>query len=163
MQPYWVRLGLGSIEGAKSILLTPETMKIIPGKYAPLWAVAKSNLSGWYVLLALLILSILSGCQKETEGCWDTPPGCSVEVTAEDVMCGYGAFGDVWLKTNDGLYLQPWDNLTEQKSLIAGQKYSIGYKVVERNDKYKDIYTCMAAVPSAKAIAITCLSAVTNN
>ena len=138
-------------------------MKIIPGKYAPLWAVAKTNLSGWYVLLALLLLSILSGCQKEADEHWYTQAACNMEVTAQDVMCGYGAFKNVWLKTDDGLYLQPWDNLTEQKSLIAGQKYRIGYKVVERNEKYKDIYTCMAAVPSAKAIAITCLSVVTNS
>ncbi|MBC5992873.1 hypothetical protein [Pontibacter cellulosilyticus] len=142
-------------------------MKIIPSKYAPLWAVAKSNLSGWYVLLALLFLSLfMSGCEKgeEITECWEPQVNCSVEVSAERIMCGYGAFNNVWLKTADGAYLQPWYNLTEQKELVPGQKYKIAFKTVERDDKYKDVFYCLAAVPVSEAIVLTCISpAISNN
>ena len=166
MQPSPVLLGLKSVEGANSKLLTPKTMKIIPGKYAPLWAVAKSNLSGWYVLLALLFLSLfMSGCDKEEEiiECWVPETTCDVEVSAEAIMCGYGAFKNVWLKTADGAYLQPWYNVTQQEELVPGQKYKIGFKNVERDDKYKGIYTCAAEVPAAQAIALICISPVASN
>ncbi|MEJ8801046.1 hypothetical protein [Pontibacter sp. H249] len=141
-------------------------MKIIPGKYEPIVAVAKANLSGWYVLLALLFLSVfMSGCEKEEmiAECWELGAECNQEVTATTVICGYGAFGNVWLKTADGSYLQPWHNLAGQNALVSGQKYRIGYKEVERDEKYKNVFTCMAAVPAAKAIALTCLTAATNN
>mgnify|MGYP005752090243 CR=1 FL=1 len=140
-------------------------MKNIPGKIAPLVAVAKSNLSGWYVLLGLLFLSvIMSGCEKEpVEGCWEPQTACSIEVTAESIMCGYGAFGNVWLRAADGSYLQPWHNLTEQKELVAGQKYKIAFKAADRDDKYNNAYTCLAAGPAAQAVTITCLSAATIN
>lgn len=135
-------------------------MKLIPGKYAAFVAIAKSNLSGWYVLLALLFLSVLSGCEKEDmiDGCWIPGTECNREATAVTVTCGYGAFGNVWLKTAEGNYLQPWHNFTDQNELIAGQKYVIGFKTVEKDDKYKDIVTCAAAVPVSQAIALTCLS-----
>lgn len=142
-------------------------MKIIPGKYAPFVAAAKSNLSGWYVLLALLFLSVLfSGCEKEDDliaECWELQATCTLEVTAEKVICGYGAFGNIWLKTADGKLLQPWHSLVDQKSLLDGQKYTVGYKAVERDDKYKDRISCMAALPAAQAVVITCLSATGNN
>ncbi|GAB3199065.1 hypothetical protein GCM10027293_17260 [Pontibacter aydingkolensis] len=106
----------------------------------------------------------MSGCEKEDmiEGCWVPETECTQEVTAETIMCGYGAFGNVWLKTADGSYLQPWHNLTGQNELVNGQKYTIGYKAVEKDDKYKDIVTCKAAVPAAQAVAVTCINTVSN-
>lgn len=139
-------------------------MKNLPGNVAPFVAIAKSNLSGWYILLALLLLSVLSGCEKEDIAvCPEPQITCEVEVTAEQVMCGYGAFRNVWLKSAEGKYLQPWYNATGQKELTPGQKYKIGFSVVERDDKYNDVVTCMAAVPESQAVAILCLSPATSN
>lgn len=137
-------------------------MKIQSNMFAVVVSVAKANLSGWYMLLALLFFSVvLSSCDKDSDG--NLASGCTTEVVAEHITCGSGEFGNVWFKTADGTYLQPWHNLTSTKSIVAGQKYSIGYKATERDGKTFKGFTCLAAVPQSQAIAIYCLSAGTNN
>lgn len=139
-------------------------MRTLLNSFAALAVAAKSNLSGWYVLLALLFLSVLlSGCEKEqlvhTEGGLTSQTGCATEVTAEKVLCGWGAYEDVWFRLGDGTYLQPWENQSGAENISAGTRYYIGYTPATRDDRYKDVLTCMAAVPQAQAIKLTCLKA----
>ena len=127
-------------------------------------AIVKANLSGWYMLLALLLFSILtSGCElqedDELEGCFPLT-GCVLEATAVKVTCGYGAFDDVWLLRNDGVYVQPWANATTVQQLVPGHKYKFGYEPIDKDNRYADLVICLAALPDAKTANITCLEPV---
>ena len=108
----------------------------------------------------------MSGCDMMQQDEEELPGGCFpktdcvMQATAVDVMCGYGAFQNTWLKVNDTTYLQPWVNSTAVQTLVPGQKYRFGYIEVERDNRYDDIYTCMVALPKAKRIKLTCLQPV---
>ena len=137
-------------------------MKITHNTFAAYVAALKANLSGWYVLLALLLLSVLmSGCE-DVAVCPGPEEACATEVTAVGVQCSYGAFNTIWFKTEDGRYLQPWVNESAVEAVVTGQKYRIGFRLTERDERYYNIATCKVAVPDADAIVVTCLSAVSN-
>jgi hypothetical protein len=137
-----------------------KKMRLTPATLLDVAAIVKANLSGWYILLALLLFSIfMSGCENsedEIGGCFPVQD-CVFEATAVQVICGYGAFEDTWLQVNDTTYIQPWVNGTTLQHLIVGQKYRFGYVEVERDNRYKDLYTCQAALPKAKIVKLTCL------
>lgn len=138
-------------------------MRLTPAVLLDVAAIVKANLSGWYMLLALLLFSIfMSGCdnkEEEIEGCFPVQD-CVFEATAVEVRCGYGAFGNTWLQVNDTLYIQPWVNATTVKHLVVGQKYRFGYVEVEQDNRYRDIVTCQVVLPKAKVVKLTCLEQV---
>lgn len=132
-------------------------------------AIVKANLSGWYILLALLLFSIfMSGCDNKEEeletmgGCFPVQD-CIFEATAVKVTCGYGAFEDTWLQVNDTTYIQPWVNATAVQHLTLGQKYRFGYMEVQKDGRYNDLYICQVALPKAKIVKLTCLQQVVNS
>ncbi|WP_162427755.1 hypothetical protein [Pontibacter pudoricolor] len=135
-------------------------MRLTPATLMDVAAIVKANLSGWYILLALLLFSIfMSGCdnsEDKIDGCFPVRD-CVFEATAVKVTCGYGAFDDTWLQVNDTTYIQPWVNATTLQHLIVGQTYRFGYVEVARDNRYKDLYTCQAALPKAKVVKLTCL------
>ncbi|NDK56102.1 hypothetical protein [Pontibacter fetidus] len=144
-----------------------KKMRPVPVAFSDVTAIVKANLSGWYMLLALLLFSLfMSGCdimqqeeEEKLDGCFPTTD-CVLQGTAVTIACGYGAFQNTWLQLNDTTYLQPWVNATAVQTLKPGQKYSFGYIEVERDNRYDNIYTCMAALPKAKIIKLTCLQPV---
>lgn len=125
-----------------------------------------ANLSGWFILIALLVFSVLfSGCSKEdlyTAKKLASSADCEIEVTATPVLCGWGAFENIWLLKKDGTYLQPWVNDTGVNSLVKGQRYKVSYTPVKKDDRYKDIITCMAATPPAEPVKLTCIISASN-
>lgn len=146
-------------------------MRLMPVAIYDVTAIVKANLSGWYMLLALLLFSLfMSGCDTEDQdeieipggGCFPTTE-CVLQATAVNVMCGYGAFQNTWLQLNDTTYLQPWVNATAVQTLTPGQKYRFGYIEVERDNRYDNIYTCYRALPKARIVKLTCLQPVTNS
>lgn len=130
------------------------------------WSVVKTHFSGWYVILALLFLSVsLSGCEKEDSVYYSVD--CITEVKAVRVPCSYGALGDIWFINSEGEYLQPWVMYGGREPMprfvipVPGQFYKIGYIGVKRDNKYEDDRPrCMAALPQSEAVNITCLSPV---
>ena len=144
-------------------------MRLIPAAITDAAVILKANLSGWYMLLALLFFSLfMSGCDTEEQdeveklgGCFPVT-GCVLQGTAVDIMCGYGAFQNTWLQLNDTTYLQPWANATSVQSLTPGQKYRFGYIEVERDNRYDNLYTCQVALPKARIVKLTCLQPVAN-
>lgn len=127
-------------------------------------SLVKANLSGWYAILALSFFSVFSsGCDERIVVCPAEEYECTEVVSAENVACGYGAFENIWFKTENGKYLQPWENLTDTKTLVPGQKYKIGFRVIKRDNKYKDLITCMAALPESEAVVVACVSAASDN
>ena len=142
-------------------------MRLTPATLLDVAAIVKANLSGWYMLLALLLFSLfMSGCDTEQQDELEKLDGsastdCVLQGTAVNITCGYGAFQNTWLQLNDTTYLQPWVNATAVQTLTPGQKYSFGYIEVERDNRYDNIYTCKAALPKAKLIKLTCLQPVT--
>ncbi len=142
-------------------------MRLIPAVFSDAAVLVKANLSGWYMLLALLLFSLfMTGCDNEEEeletmgGCFPKTD-CIFQATAVTVTCGYGAFGDTWLQVNDTTYLQPWVNATSVQALTPGQKYKYGFTEVEQDDRYKDEAYCKAALPKARIVKLTCLQPVT--
>lgn len=131
-------------------------------------AIVKANLSGWYMLLALLFLSLfMSGCETTTEqeAFEERLPvfACTTEATAVGFTCALGAFNNNWLQLSDGTYLQPWVNATDRKELVHGQKYRLGFVEVVRDDRYDNIATCKAYVPQGKPVKVTCLEPLTDS
>lgn len=124
------------------------------------------SLSGWFILIALLIFSVLfSGCSKEdmyTSETVSPSAGCEIEVTATPVLCGWGAFENIWLVKKDGTYLQPWVNDAGVKNLVKGQRYKVSYTPVKKDDRYKDTIICMAGTPPAEPVKLTCIISASN-
>jgi hypothetical protein len=143
-----------------------KKMRLSPVAFSDVAEIVKANLSGWYLLLALLFLSLLiSNCSKkdqlELESNFPVQ-GCEVNATAVTVVCGFGAFEDTWLQLENGKYLQPWANATSVQNLIPGQKYRVGYAVMVPDNRYKDLVICKAALPVSETIKLTCLQSISD-
>jgi hypothetical protein len=131
-----------------------------------IWSVIQANLSGWYVMLALLFFSIaLSGCEQEELESFIPDMECTQEVTAIKVACGYGVYGDVWFINQKKEIFQPWDTYKDAQltlpagtQLVPGEKYKIGYLTTTPNNKYDDLIRCLAALPESKPITIACIT-----
>lgn len=128
-------------------------------------AIVKANLSGWYVLLALLFMSLfLSGCDDEVVCPVDEE--CRVEVTAINSFCAVGAFGTIAFVLDDGAVLEPWINATAITEVEGGARYTIGYTPTKRDDRYKNDsrfennIICCGMDPGPQAVKITCLTPV---
>ncbi|HEY4652610.1 MAG TPA: hypothetical protein VIG72_14410 [Pontibacter sp.] len=125
--------------------------------------IVKTNLSGWYLLLALLFFAVfMTSCDagKEEEQKELNLASCKLEVTAVKITCGYGAFEDTWLQLPDGTYLQPWENMTGVKEIVPDRKYRVDFSPMPRDNRYDELVRCMAALPEAEVVNITCLEPV---
>lgn len=98
-----------------------------------------------------------------------TSPGstCNVYVTATQFMCAYGAWGDIWLRLDNGYYLQPWDNSTSTTQLIPGARYKIAYSIMAKDSRYDGMIFCLMAPSDPLAwtpaiVSVTCLEPVIN-
>ena len=95
------------------------------------------NLPRIMAMSVLLLGTTLTSCEK---GCGDEPiPGdsnCATEVTAESAGCATGAFQNLWLKRDNGEWLQPFENISNFSGIESGKRYRIGYEVMHRDSRY---------------------------
>ncbi len=125
----------------------------------------------WAVFLGLFLLYFATACEPMT-GCGGghlpkpttSEVPCGLEVTAVQMPCSaYGAFGNIYFQTKDGKYLQPWEMFPTliAVKVVVGKTYTIGYKEVKRDERYKDVMLCMLfdeKVANATPIKINCLT-----
>lgn len=112
-------------------------------------------------VMAFLLSATLSSCER---GCNDGDPepgtfSCNTEVTVESAGCAGGAFHSRWFKLPNGEWLQPFENKTNISNIEPGQRYKIGYEVMNRDNRYGQL-ACLALPPSGKAIRIHCMTPV---
>ena len=84
------------------------------------------------------------------------------------MICSYGAWGDTWLKLDDGTYLQPWNNATSTTELKEGGRYKIGYTKIAKDSRYDGLAQCAALPADPKArnpetVSVICLEQVSGN
>lgn len=123
----------------------------------------------WALFLGLFLLYFATACEPMT-GCGDMPKPsknqvpCGLEVKAVEMPCSaYGAFGNIYFQTKEGKYLQPWEMFPTLVAVkvVVGKTYTIGYKEVKRDDRYKDLMLCMLFdenVEKATPIKLACLT-----
>ena len=91
------------------------------------------------------------------------PTACNVYATAENVTCGLGVWGSIWLRLPDGSFLQPWESQIQLPGgLVDGQNYKLAYEQITRDSRYDSIVHCMALTPQASAIRLTCIEPASN-
>ncbi|MFC5272374.1 hypothetical protein [Adhaeribacter terreus] len=112
-----------------------------------------------FLLPALFLAAVSTGCERS---CTDDPaPGnqaCTTEVTVESAGCASGAFQSRWFKLPNGEWLQPFENQTNITSVEPGQRYTIGYEIMKRDNRYDKQVVCLALPPTGKAIRILCMT-----
>lgn len=117
----------------------------------------RKHLFSFTLMLGLALSMMVSFTSCEKEG--DTPnkPGnnCSLTGTVENVMCGTGAYGNLWIKGDDGKYYQPCESSVRLSGFTEGARVKFGYKVITKGKCDEEI-TCMVAVPRAVKMNLTC-------
>lgn len=107
------------------------------------------------VLAVFALVITLSACRKDPRNP-DQEKNCREDGTVTKVACGVGHYGNLWIRLDNGTYLQPCEsdvNITLQE----GQRVKIGYTTIKRNSCYQDKPRCEAVVPPAEKIRLTCL------
>ncbi|MBK0403654.1 hypothetical protein I5M27_11705 [Adhaeribacter sp. BT258] len=87
------------------------------------------------------------------------PQNCSIYATAETVICGAGVWANIWLRLDDGTLLQPWETNVQGLQLVNGQRYIIGYELMQRDNRYQNAVICQAVPPVASVARINCIEA----
>ncbi|MFC5271013.1 hypothetical protein [Adhaeribacter terreus] len=87
------------------------------------------------------------------------PQNCNTFATAETVICGMGVWANIWLRLDDGTLLQPWESNVQGLQLVNGQRYKIGYDLMQRDNRYQNAVICQAVPPMAEAARIHCIEA----
>ena len=90
------------------------------------------------------------------------PPAttCSVKGTIVRVTCGFGVYGDLWIKTDNGKYLQPCEQSFMPQVPVdvkEGDQVEFGYRVQKESSCYSDEIRCLAALPEYQSVTITCI------
>lgn len=92
----------------------------------------------------------------------DPPPtDCSIKGTMVRVTCGFGIYGELWIKTDNGKYLQPCEqSFIPQVPVIPqeGDRVEFGYKKLDKSlCDQSHLIRCMAALPGHQSVAISCM------
>ncbi len=96
---------------------------------------------------------------------------CSVVVTAQPVICGWGIYENIWFALNDSIsagvdgfyfktYLQPV-NIDESLSdftPVPGKKYLLGARIVNLSGNIPDVPVCMAYPGPSVPVKIMCIT-----
>ncbi len=91
----------------------------------------------------------------------DPPPtDCSIKGTMVRVPCAFGIYGDLWIKTDNGKYLQPCEQ--SFMTLVAmelkdGDRVEFGYKKEAKSLCDDTKIRCQAALPMHESVTINCL------
>ncbi|TAE79513.1 MAG: hypothetical protein EAY81_11195 [Bacteroidetes bacterium] len=94
----------------------------------------------------------------------DPPPtSCNVKGTIVRVTCGFGVYGELWIKTEHGKYLQPCQQSFMPQVPVdvkEGDQVEFGYTVQKDSLCDSDEIRCLAALPAYQPVTITCIRVV---
>ena len=94
----------------------------------------------------------------------DPPPtDCTVKGTMVRVPCGFGIYGDLWIKTDNGKYLQPCEQSFMPQVPVEvkeGDQVAFGYTVQRESLCDHNEIRCMAALPIHQSVTINCMQVV---
>lgn len=89
---------------------------------------------------------------------------CRLEGTIVRVPCGLGVYGDLWIRTKDGILLQPVEQSFQTLCPIVlneGDKVKYGYRIKKRGgNPFDSAITCLIALPSHIKIIVDCIQVV---
>ncbi len=90
------------------------------------------------------------------------PPStdCSIKGTMVRVLCASGIYGDLWIKTDNGKYLQPCEQsfmTTVSIELKEGDRVEFGYAKQGKSSCDNDKIRCLAALPEHQSISLSCI------
>jgi hypothetical protein len=110
---------------------------------------------------------ILSGCKDNDPTPTPIPHSdCSYEGTMTNVLCGSGAYGNLYIRLDDSTYLQPCETevipICNSLNLRDGTRVKFGYKPITSGG-CDSIITCMAINPmvlNSKKVKITCMEVI---
>lgn len=109
------------------------------------------------ILKCFVVLTVLfSSCQKDPV--LPDPVRCNSTGTVVRAMCGNGAWGDLWIKMNDGKMLQP---CISEFNIVPkeGDNIKFAYRALEKNETCENStdILCLAFPGYADPVKITCL------
>ncbi len=92
---------------------------------------------------------------------------CTINATVRHNLCGFGLWGDLVLELENGEVVQPWsakdENIAKIK-LLPNQKVKVAITEVPRDDKYKNVFVCLALGQYTerlkKAVRVDCITLV---
>lgn len=95
----------------------------------------------------------------------ESKKNCTTTATVRSNICGVGLWGALVLELEDGTVYQPWsatDDAIAKLKLSPNQKIKIGFKTVNRDDRYNKQVVCLAIGPYTDkikaAIDINCIT-----
>ncbi len=162
---YWLQLDNGDYlqPWSSDVIFTPQDGQRLKINYQEV--TRDSRFDSVIVCQALVptpTAAIHVACLRQVQ----SPPSnqCSVLVTADDMLCGFGVWGEMYFKLADGTHLQPWESLVNMPAPQHGQQYKIGYELMQPDNRYDSVYVCLAipdGVISISPARITCVELVT--
>lgn len=90
---------------------------------------------------------------------------CRIEGTIVKVPCGVGVYGDLWIRTKEGVLLQPVEQSFQTLCPIVlheGDKVKFGYRLKRGPNPFDSAITCLIAIPQHTKIIIDCIQVVPN-
>jgi hypothetical protein len=122
------------------------------------------------IVLCLLLLFGLTSCDPHGDGGCEPSPfepqNCTLGVTAVEMSCAaFGVYGNIYFLTDDGRYLQPWQqkNFTSPfRKPKAGERFKIGFRLANRDGRYDSLMRCKLFDPKVEAatpVALECMTA----
>ncbi len=106
--------------------------------------------------MALSIMATLSSCEKEGDTPGKPSTNCTLTGTIENVMCGTGAYGGLWIKGDDGKFYQPCESSVSVNGFVEGARVKFGYKVIKGQGQCDLQPRCLIATPEAVKMNLTC-------
>ncbi len=88
---------------------------------------------------------------------------CRLEGTIVKVPCGVGVYGDLWIRTKDGILLQPVEQSFQTLCPIVlneGDKVKFGYRIKRGGNPFDSAITCLIAIPAHVKIIVDCIQVV---
>ncbi len=113
----------------------------------------------------LITVLTLAACTKSPI---EEPPkednkACKLKGKFQSVPCGWGIYGDYWIKLEDGTFLQPCQSdiaKIEYDELYDGKEVEVGYTVL-RSNCYSNV-SCLVILPKHTNVKLTCLKEIEN-
>jgi hypothetical protein len=159
----WFRTGQGKLlMPVSSLVKLPELSQGMQLRIA--YEVVEENpqnaiICNYFAATELPEQAIKITCAEALPFCGTKPQACNISATAETVVCGAGVWANVWLRLDDGTLLQPWESQVQGLQLVNGQRYKIGYELMQRDNRYQNAVICQAVPPVASTARIFCIEA----
>ena len=112
-----------------------------------------------FKLITLSTLILASCCRWPQSDYFD----CSESATVEQVICGSGNWGSLWIKLDNGTILRPWKSVTSDIQLLANDRVKLSYRYENQPAGTDTSIICMAVPPDHKDVVITCISIYKND